>query len=86
MLRAALCLGVALLGAAAACGQAAAPFGQSGVVDRVESLAVGLFSVQRTKIIADPGVVSGKRYEATIRFLQPTTYVPARIGVRFGVN
>jgi hypothetical protein len=87
MLRAALCLGVAaLLGAAAAYAQAAAPYGQSGVVDRIEILDVGLFSVQRTKDIIDPGVTAGKRYEGVMRFLQPTTQVAALIGASFGIR
>jgi hypothetical protein len=87
MVRVVSCLVFALLGAVAAHTQSSAvPYGHSGAVYRVDILGAGLFSVQRTKSITDPGVAAGRRYEANMRLIRSTTSVTARIGVSFGMN
>jgi hypothetical protein len=86
MARIVSCLVFALLGAVAAQSQSAVPYGHSDAVYRVDILGSGLFSVQRTKSITDPGAASGRRHEANMRLIRSTTRVTARIGVSFGMN
>jgi len=77
---AALVVAVALCGA----GEAAA---QKASVERIEILQAGLYTANVVRRDASPGTASGNTAitEGTNFYLQ-TTQVPARLGIRFGVE